>query len=196
MLFSKKPKYDYIIIALGNPGSKYDETRHNAGFRAIDRLISEISVTPEKKRFQSLIRDGKIGSKTVLLVKPQTFMNNSGLAVSEILSFYKIDPQNIIVISDDVSMNAGRLRIRANGSHGGHNGLKSIIELCGTDNFPRVKIGVGQKPHPDYDLADWVLSKPCNESKQQIDSAEEAAAKAIITMVESSISDAMSKFNR
>ena len=196
MLFSKKPKYDYIIIALGNPGSKYDETRHNAGFRAIDRLISEIAVTPEKKRFQSRIRDGKIGSKTVLLVKPQTFMNNSGLAVSEILSFYKIDPQNIIVISDDVSMNAGRLRIRANGSHGGHNGLKSIIELCGTDNFPRVKIGVGQKPHPDYDLADWVLSKPCNESKQQIDSAEEAAAKAIITMVESSISDAMSKFNR
>lgn len=195
MLFNKS-KYDHIIVGLGNPGSKYDETRHNAGFRTLDRLIKDIEVTNEKMKFQSLLRDGKIGSKTVLIAKPQTFMNNSGAAVSEILRFYKITPENLIVISDDVSMDAGRLRIRASGSHGGHNGLRDIIELLGTDKFPRVRIGVGQKPHPDYDLADWVLGKPTAEAKQQIDKAEEDAAKAIVTIVTKSIPDAMSKFNR
>ena len=123
-------------------------------------------------------------------------MNNSGAAVSEILQFYKIEAEKLIVISDDVSMDEGRLRIRASGSHGGHNGLRDIIELLGTDKFPRIKVGVGQKPHPDYDLADWVLGKPDNEAKCKIDKAEEDAAKAVVAIVTKSVSDAMSKFNR
>ena len=195
MLF-KKSKYDFIVVGLGNPGTKYDKTRHNVGFRTVDILITDLEVTNEKAKFQSLIRDAKIGNKTVLLVKPQTFMNNSGAAVSEILQFYKIEAEKLIVISDDVSMDEGRLRIRASGSHGGHNGLRDIIELLGTDKFPRIKVGVGQKPHPDYDLADWVLGKPDNEAKCKIDKAEEDAAKAVVAIVTKSVSDAMSKFNR
>ncbi|MBE6798236.1 MAG: aminoacyl-tRNA hydrolase [Ruminococcaceae bacterium] len=195
MLF-KKSKYDFVVVGLGNPGTKYDKTRHNVGFRTLDLLIKDLEVTNEKSKFQSLIRDAKVGSKTVLLVKPQTFMNNSGSAVSEILQFYKIEPEKLIVISDDVSMDEGRLRIRASGSHGGHNGLRDIIELLGTDKFPRVRVGVGQKPHPDYDLADWVLGKPDNEAKQKIDKAEEDAAKAVVTVVTKNLQDAMSKFNR
>lgn len=196
MLFNKKSKYDYVIVGLGNPGSKYDATRHNVGFRCLDILAKDLGAANEKSKFQSLIRDAKIGNKTVLLVKPQTFMNNSGAAVSEIIKFYKLPLESVIVISDDVSLDAGRLRIRASGSHGGHNGLRDIIALCGSDNFPRVKIGVGQKPHPDYDLADWVLGKPDKESKEAIDKAEENGAQAIITIVTKSIPDAMSRFNR
>lgn len=195
MLF-KNSKYDFVVVGLGNPGTKYDKTRHNVGFRTIDLLINDLEVTNEKTKFQSLIRDAKIGAKTVLLVKPQTFMNNSGTAVSEILQFYKIKADKLIVISDDVAMNEGRLRIRASGSHGGHNGLRDIIELLGTDQFVRVRVGVGQKPHPDYDLADWVLGKPDNEAKLKIDKAEEDAAKAVVTIVTKTVSDAMSKFNR
>ncbi len=196
MLFNKKSKYDYVIVGLGNPEQKYDETRHNAGFRAVDRLIEDIEVTGEKRKFHSIIRDGKIGNKTVLIVKPQTYMNNSGSAVSEIISFFKVPLESVIVISDDVSMDEGRLRIRASGSHGGHNGLRDIIELCGNDNFPRVKIGVGQKPHPDYDLANWVLGKPDKTVKEKIDKAEEDAAKAVKLIVTKSVPEAMSKFNR
>lgn len=196
MLFAKKPKYDYIIVGLGNPGDKYKETRHNAGFRALDILAADLNAGSERNKHQSILREAEIKDKKILLCWPQTFMNNSGAAVSEILRFYKLEPTTVIVISDDVSMDAGRLRIRASGSHGGHNGLKDIIELCGTDLIPRVKIGVGSKPHPDYDLADWVLGKPDKESKEKIDEAETAAAKAVKLMITGSINDAMSKFNR
>lgn len=195
MLFSK-PKYDYIIVGLGNPGDKYTETRHNAGFRCLDILIKELNAGPEKNKFQSLIYDGEIKGHKVLFQKPLTFMNNSGAAVTEVALFFKIPFDKIIVVSDDVTMDAGRLRIRKSGSHGGHNGLRDIIELSGTDNIPRVKIGMGQKPHPEYDLADWVLGKPNKEDKEKIDDAEKRAAEAIKLMVTNDIGMAMNKFNR
>ncbi len=195
MLFSK-PKYDYIIVGLGNPGDKYSETRHNAGFRCIDILIKELNAGPEKNKFQSLIYDGEIKGHKVLFQKPLTFMNNSGAAVCEVARFFKIPFDKVIVVSDDVTMDAGRLRIRKSGSHGGHNGLRDIIELSGTDNIPRVKIGMGQKPHPEYDLADWVLGKPNKEDKEKIDDAEKRAAEAIKLMVTNDIGMAMNKFNR
>ena len=195
MLFSK-PKYDYIIVGLGNPGDKYTETRHNAGFRCLDILIKELNAGPEKNKFQSLIYDGEIKGHKVLFQKPLTFMNNSGAAVTEVARFFKIPFDKIIVVSDDVTMDAGRLRIRKSGSHGGHNGLRDIIELSGTDNIPRVKIGMGQKPHPEYDLADWVLGKPNKEDKEKIDDAEKRAAEAIKLMVTQDIGMAMNKFNR
>ena len=196
MLFKSNPKYEFVIVGLGNPGTKYDETRHNVGFRCIDLLIKELNAGPEKNKFQSLIYDGEIKGHKVLFVKPQTFMNNSGAAVSEVLKFYKIPVKSLIVVSDDVTMDVGRLRIRANGSHGGHNGLRDIIELLGSDDFPRVKIGMGQKPHPDYDLADWVLGKPSAEDKVKITETENFAAEAVKTIVTMDISRAMNKYNR
>lgn len=196
MLFYSRSKYEYLIVGLGNPGDKYTETRHNAGFRCIDRLAALLGADISKTKFHSLIGDAAADSHRLLLCKPLTFMNNSGEAVSEIVKFYKIPCENIIVISDDVSMDAGRLRIRKSGSHGGHNGLKDIIELCGTDNFPRVKIGVGQKPHPDYDLADWVLGKPSAADAAKITETEKDAAEAVRSIVTDGIVNAMNKFNR
>lgn len=196
MLFASKSKYDRIIVGLGNPGDKYSNTRHNAGFRCIDILAADLGAGAEKNKFHSLIREAKIGVHTVLLCKPLTFMNNSGTAVSEILQFYKNAPSTLIVISDDIAMDAGRLRIRASGSHGGHNGLKDIIELCGTDDIPRVKIGMGQKPHPEYDLADWVLGCPSTDDKKKTDAAEKDAAEAVKAIVLTDIPTAMSRFNR
>lgn len=196
MLFSSKPKYEYIIAGLGNPGDKYSETRHNAGFRCVDILIKELNAGAEKNKFHALIYDADIKGHKVLLMKPLTFMNNSGQAIKEAADFYKVPYDRVIVISDDVTMDAGRLRIRRNGSHGGHNGLRDIIELCGTDNIPRVKIGMGQKPHPDYDLADWVLSKPSKEDREKTDEAEKSAAEAVKTIVQADIGLAMNKFNR
>ena len=196
MLFKNNPKYEYVIVGLGNYGPKYDETRHNAGFRCIDLLIRDLNAGQEKNKYQSLIYDAEIRGHKVLLVKPLTFMNNSGSAVSEILRFFKIPVERLIVISDDVSMDVGRLRIRKSGSHGGHNGIKDIIELMGSDNFPRVKVGMGQKPHLDYDLADWVLGKPSAEDRERITEAEKNAAEAVKTIVASDIAFAMNKYNR
>ncbi len=196
MLFKSKSKYEYVIVGLGNPGQKYDETRHNVGFRCVDRLIKEFKIGAEKNKFQSLIYDGEISGHKVLFAKPQTFMNNSGAAVNEVLKFYKIPAEHLIVVSDDVTMDVGRLRIRANGTHGGHNGLRNIIELLGSNDFPRVKIGVGQKPHPDYDLADWVLGKPSAEDKVKIAETEEKAAEAVNAIVTTDIGSAMNKYNR
>lgn len=195
MLFSK-PKYDYIIVGLGNPGDKYSETRHNVGFRCVDLLIKDLNAGPEKNKFQSLIYDAEIKGHKVLLQKPLTFMNNSGAAVTEAARFFKVPFDKVIVISDDVTIDAGRLRIRKSGSHGGHNGLRDIIELSGTDNIPRVKVGMGQKPHPEYDLADWVLGKPNKEDKEKIDLAEKNAVEAVKTIVTADIGQAMNKYNR
>ena len=185
-LFNKS-KYDGIIVGLGNPGDKYEKTRHNVGFRTVDILAKECAAAPFKNKFHSLVADAGINGKKLLLCKPLTYMNESGLAVSEILNFYKCDISTLVVISDDVSMDAGRLRIRANGSHGGHNGLRDIIELCGTDQFCRIKVGVGCKPGPDYDLAAWVLGKPDPEND---------AAKAAVAVICEGTAAAMNKFNR
>jgi PTH1 family peptidyl-tRNA hydrolase len=196
MLFKRKSKYDFVIVGLGNPGDKYEKTRHNAGFRTVDSLAATLNAASWKNKFQSLIAEAEYDGKKLLLVKPLTFMNNSGAAVSEVVNFYKIPTESLIVISDDISMDAGRLRIRASGSHGGHNGLKDIIELLGTDAIARIKVGMGQKPHPDYDLANWVLGKPSAEDEKKITEAEELAAKATLTAVTKGIQSAMNSFNR
>ncbi len=196
MFLKGKSKYDFVVVGLGNPGDKYEKTRHNAGFRAVDRLADELKVSVWKNKFQSLICDAEYMGKKLLLVKPLTFMNNSGAAVSEIVKFYKLPTETLIIISDDVSMDAGRLRIRASGSHGGHNGLKDIVELLGTDKIARIKIGMGQKPHPDYDLADWVLGKPSPDDEKKITEAETLAVKAVLTTVTKGISAAMNNYNR
>ncbi len=149
----------HIVAGLGNPGAKYQGTRHNAGFMAIDYIAEKLGVRIERAKFSALCGDCKIGENRVLLLKPQTFMNLSGQAVREAAEFYKIKPENIIVLFDDIMLDVARLRVRRNGSDGGHNGIKSIISQLETNEFPRIKIGVGNKPHPDYSVIDWVLGK-------------------------------------
>ncbi len=158
----------HIVVGLGNPGDKYFHTRHNAGFLALDYISQKAGVKIDRLKFKALIGEVNIANKRVLLMKPQTFMNNSGEAVAEAARFYKIAPENIIVIFDDISLPVGKMRVRRDGSAGGHNGIKSIIALMGSDKFPRIKIGVGEKPHPDYDLADWVLSEFSGEDKKKL----------------------------
>ncbi len=187
--------YDYLIVGLGNPGAKYETTRHNAGFLCIENMEDKLGFKAKKLKFHALIGDTKIANKKVLVMKPQTMMNNSGTAVSECASFYKIPPENIIVIFDDISLDPGSLRIRRKGSAGGHNGIKSIISHLGTENFPRIKLGVGKKPHPDYDLADWVLS---NFPKKDIPLMREAmdnALSALELMIKGDTEGAMSEYN-
>lgn len=149
----------WLIVGLGNPGTEYLATRHNVGFNAVDALAKHMGIRIDREKYHALIGEGTLAGNRVILMKPQTFMNSSGTAVSEAANFYKLDPAHIIVYSDDISLAPGRLRVRAKGSAGGHNGLKSIIAMIGSDAFPRIKIGVGEKPTPDYDLADWVLGK-------------------------------------
>lgn len=187
--------YDYLVVGLGNPGAKYETTRHNAGFLFIEKMEDEYGFKAKKLKFHALIGDTKIANKKILVMKPQTMMNNSGVAISECASFYKIPPQNIIVIFDDISLDPGKLRIKRKGSAGGHNGIKSIIAHLGTEEFPRIKLGVGKKPHPDYDLADWVLS---NFPKNDIPLVREAidnALGALELMVNGDTEAAMSKYN-
>ncbi len=187
--------FDYLIVGLGNPGKKYETTRHNVGFLCIENLENQLNFTAKKLRFHSLLGETKIEGKRVLVMKPQTMMNNSGLAVKECAQFYKIPPENIIVIFDDISLAPGTLRIRRKGSAGGHNGIKSIISHLGSENFPRIKIGVGAKPHPDYDLADWVLSNfPKNDIPAVKDALNNACA-ALNYIVKGDFEGAMSKFN-
>ena len=155
---TSKTSVTWLVVGLGNPGKEYVYTRHNAGFTAIDYIAKENSLSVTRSGYHSLHADWKSNGVRVLVMKPQTFMNNSGIAVKEAASFYKIPVTNILVIYDDISLDIGKIRIRRKGSDGGHNGIKSIIEHLQSDNFPRIKIGVGKKPHPDYNLADWVLS--------------------------------------
>lgn len=186
---------DFLIVGLGNPGKKYETTRHNAGFMCIDKFSQEENVDVKKVKFHALIGECYIEGHKVIVMKPQTMMNNSGQAIKECAIFYKIPPENIIVIYDDISLEPGKLRIRRKGSAGGHNGIKSIIAHLGSENFPRVKIGVGAKPHPDYDLVDWVLgSFPKNDLKL-IDESCENAYNAIKIIMNADIDGAMSKYN-
>lgn len=192
---SNSGNIDYLIVGLGNPGKKYETTRHNAGFICIDKISDEEKIDVKKLKFHALIGDGYINSHKVILMKPQTMMNNSGQAIKECATFYKIPVENIIVIYDDISLESGKLRIRRKGSAGGHNGIKSIISHLGSENFPRVKIGVGAKPHPDYDLVDWVLGSFPKDQLKSINDACENAYNALKTMITGNIDDAMSKFN-
>ena len=159
---------EYIVVGLGNPGAQYQNTRHNAGFLAIDHIAAQCGARIDRAKFKALVGEATIAGKRVLLMKPQTFMNLSGEAVGEAVRFYKLSCDRVIVLSDDVSLDAGRVRVRRKGSAGGHNGLKSIGEHLGSDGYARIKLGVGQKPHPDYDLADWVLGNFPKEDLQSL----------------------------
>ena len=200
-LFKKIEKQDdstpitHIIVGLGNPGEKYTYTRHNAGFLAIDFLLNKYSVSCDRLKFKALVGEIKLGGVRALLMKPQTFMNLSGTAIAEACSFYKIPPENVIVISDDASFDIGKLRIRKSGSAGGHNGLKNIIECLGTDKFPRVKLGVGQKPSPDFDIADWVLARIPKESEKTFLSLLEYIPSILELMLTGNTEKAMCDYN-
>ncbi len=186
---------EFLIIGLGNPGTQYENTRHNAGFLTIDKLADKLNVRVNKLKYKSLCCDAMISSKRCLLMKPQTFMNNSGQAVVEAMNFHKIPIENVIIIYDDISLEPSQLRIKRKGTDGGHNGIKSIIYLTGKDTFPRVKIGVGKKPHPKYDLADWVLSAFKKDEEKPMTDAFEKTVSAIELIVAGRIDEAMNKFN-
>ena len=194
MLF-RKPACDWLVVGLGNPGENYARTRHNAGFRAVDRLAAALQVKVDRAKFRGLTAQAVWQGQKLLLLKPQTFMNNSGLSVMDAARFYKLPPERVIVIFDDISLPVGRLRVRADGSAGGHNGIKSLIGALNSQSFPRVKIGVGQKPHPDYDLADWVLSNFTREEEAHVERAAQAAAQAALEVVAGGVSAAAAKFN-
>lgn len=187
--------YDFIIAGLGNPGAKYEMTRHNAGFLAIDLLAIKEGIKINKLKFHALIGDVKIGDKKCLVMKPQTFMNNSGEAIGEAAKFYKIPPENVIVISDDISLDVGKTRIRRKGSAGGHNGLKNIIAHLGSEEFPRIKVGVGKKPSPEYDLVNWVLGRFPKELESDLKKSLEDAVSAIPYIVNGDTEKAMNLFN-
>lgn len=185
----------YIIAGLGNPEKKYEKTRHNIGFDAVISFASKHNIELNKNKFKSIYGEGKINGEKVYVVLPQTYMNLSGDSISELASFYKISAENIIIVNDDISLNPGRLRIRAKGSAGGHNGLKSIINRLGSDNFPRIKIGVGSPEHKDYDLADFVLGKFSDEEIKTLKPVVENVCDAIECIIVSGIDRAMNKYN-
>ncbi len=195
MIFKSKPTYDWLVVGLGNPGLQYENTRHNAGFMAADKIAHENSFQFNKNKNEALCGEFKIGEKRILVIKPQTYMNNSGRAVSKIAAFYKIPADRIIVLFDDITLDVGKIRMRRKGSHGGHNGIKDIIELLGTDNIMRIKIGVGQKPHPDYDLVDWVLGRFPKEQTENLALAVEKSAAAVKEIILRGIDSAMNKYN-
>ncbi len=188
-------KIEYIIIGLGNIGEKYDGTRHNAGFFVMDVLAKKFNFDIKKLKFKSTVGEVTVSGKKCLVMKPCTYMNNSGEALVEAMNFYKIPIENVIVCYDDISLSPSKLRIRKKGSHGGHNGIKSIVELTGADNFPRIKIGVGAKPHKDYDLADWVLGKFSKEDVVLMQESANNAVFCIELIVEGKIDTAMNKYN-
>lgn len=185
----------WLIVGLGNPGKQYERTRHNAGFRAIDILAESLGCKIDKGKFQGLYGQTTYQGKKLYLLKPQTFMNLSGRSVLQMSAYFSIPPQRIIVLFDDISLEPGRLRIRADGSAGGHNGIKSIINELGSQDFPRVKIGVGAKPHAEQDLADWVLSSFSASEEKVLSSALPQAADAAVSIVERGVPETANRFN-
>lgn len=186
---------EYIIVGLGNPGREYDSTRHNIGFMTVDTLCERYGLQCKKVRFKSLTCDAMIVGKRCLIMKPTTYMNKSGEAVTEAMNFYKIPPERTIIIFDDISLDPGRLRIRRKGSDGGHNGIKNIIYLSGSDAFPRIKMGVGAKPNPEYNLADWVLGNFKKEDGEKLEKCFDNAVSALELMVGGKTDEAMNKYN-
>ncbi len=193
--FKRPGPVQWLVVGLGNPGPKYEWTRHNVGFLVIDQLADRADIPVQKLKFQALTNTALIGGQSVLLMKPTTYMNLSGQAVGQAARFYKIPPERVLVISDDVALPQGKLRIRRSGSAGGHNGLKDIIAHLGGDQFPRVKVGVGGKPHPDSDMADWVLSTFTGADRKAMEAAIDRAADAVTCLLEQGVDKAMSKFN-
>lgn len=188
-------KPTHIVAGLGNPGREYEETRHNAGFLAIDFVAEKLGVKINRAKYNAFCAEVRIGDKNVLLMKPQTYMNLSGTSICEAADFYKIPTANILVLCDDITQNPGKIRIRKSGSAGGHNGLKNIIQYGGSDKFPRIRIGVGAKPTPEYDLADWVTGKIPAEDKKAIASRFEDIEKAISLILNGDFERAMCLYN-
>ena len=193
-MFGKKDNR-WLIVGLGNPGKEYERTRHNAGFRAIDLLADSLGCKIDKGKFQGLYGQTNYNGKKLYLLKPQTYMNLSGRSVLQLSAYFNIPPQRIIVMFDDISLEPGRLRIRADGSAGGHNGIKSIIQEVGSQDFPRVKIGVGAKPNPNYDLADWVLSTFSANEEKALAVSLDNAAKAALAIIDRGVPEAANRFN-
>ncbi len=185
----------WIVVGLGNCGEKYVNTRHNAGFLAIDAFAKRHGAKIDRAKFHALCGETRIGSQRILLVKPQTLMNASGIAVAEAASFYKIPAERILVLSDDITQTPSCLRVRQKGSAGGHNGLKDIINRLGTDRFPRIRIGIGEKPHPDYDLADWVLSEFSAADQHALQTAFPVICSGIEQIVNGDLDAAMRQCN-
>lgn len=192
---SSGSQFEYLIAGLGNPGARYETTRHNAGFLFVERLSDKYNFPVKKLKFHALVGDAKIGTHRCIVMKPQTMMNNSGEALKECAAFYKIPPENIIVVFDDISLPPGKLRIRRKGSAGGHNGIKSIIAHLGSENFPRIKLGVGEKPNSEYDLADWVLGKFPKDDIPKMREAIDNACDAVPFILDGDLEGAMSKYN-
>ena len=196
MFFNKKSGgVDWLLVCLGNPGDQYENTRHNVGFMVADELAERHNIPVQRLKFRALTNTVTIGDRKVLLMKPVTYMNLSGEAVHEAAAFYKIPPEHILVVSDEVALAPGKLRVRRSGSAGGHNGLKNIIAHLGTDQFPRIRLGVGQKPHPDYDMADWVLGKFQGEDKKAVEAAVKKAADAAECLIREGVDKAMNQYN-
>ena len=193
-MFGRKSE-NWLIVGLGNPGKQYERTRHNAGFRAIDELAKELGCKIDRMKFQGLYGQCTYGGKKLFLLKPQTFMNLSGRSVLQLSAYYNIPPQRIIVLFDDISLEPGRLRIRADGSAGGHNGIKSIIQELGCQDFPRVKIGVGAKPHQEQDLADWVLSCFSAAEEKDLAYALDHAGDAALCIMEKGVQESANRYN-
>lgn len=201
MLFQRKTQGlslgapEFLVVGLGNPDKKHTFTRHNSGFLCVDMLAEKYGFAVNKLKFKSLLGDAEIGGHRCLIMKPQTFMNLSGEAVRDAAQFYKIPPECIIVLFDDISLDVGKIRIRRKGTDGGHNGVKNIIYHLNSDRFPRIKIGVGKKPHPDYDLGDWVLSEFNKDEQVPLKEALEKAVSALELMLDGKTDEAMNRYN-
>lgn len=193
--FSQKSGVDFIVAGLGNPGSRYEGTRHNVGFAAVDYISQKNGAAFTKIKFEGLSCTCDFAGTKVLLVKPQTYMNESGRCIGQFLRFYKLPPERLIVLSDDISLSPGKIRIRREGSDGGHNGLKSIILHANSQEFPRIKIGVGERPHPEMDLADWVLSKFGKQEQALLSDVYERCGNAVELMIDGKIDQAMNLYN-
>jgi PTH1 family peptidyl-tRNA hydrolase len=185
----------YLIVGLGNPDKKYENTRHNAGWLAIDHISEKLDCKVNRIKFKSFVGECTINNTKIMLMKPTTYMNNSGEAVVEAMNFYKIPPENVVIIMDDISLDVGKMRIRSKGSDGGQRGMRSIITLSGSQNFPRIKIGIGAKPNPNWDLADWVLSKFTDEEMKSLNTIFENSAKAVELIIDGKTNQAMNLFN-
>ncbi|MBE6984587.1 MAG: aminoacyl-tRNA hydrolase [Ruminococcaceae bacterium] len=194
MLF-RKPESDWLIVGLGNPDKIYEKNRHNVGFRVLDHLASSLSVKIDRAKYRGKFVQAKYKGQKIILLKPMTFMNNSGLSVMDAANYFNLPAQRVIVIFDDISLDVGRLRVRADGSAGGHNGIKSIIGALNSQDFPRVKVGVGAKPHPEYPLADWVLSNFSKQEELALKPAIEHAAEAALEIIENGVPSAANRFN-
>ena len=187
--------YEYLLVGLGNPGVEYEKTRHNAGFMCVDKLSGVYKFNVKNAKFKALVTDADISGHKCLVMKPQTFMNHSGEAVKAAADFYKIPVEKVVVIYDDITLDIGKIRIRRSGSAGGHNGMKSLIEYLGSDKFPRLRIGVGQKPHPEYDLAAWVTGNIPKDDMSAFETALKKTCDALPYVLDGKFDEAMCKFN-